>query len=87
MIGSRDSVGRADDVIALASGEKIVPIPMEGIIVTSPFVQGVIMFGRERNQVGVLVEPCPEHAVDVLDDNAVTAFKDQIWFVFPLLGP
>ncbi|KAN0080413.1 hypothetical protein V8E55_009979 [Tylopilus felleus] len=72
-------VGRADDVIALASGEKIVPILMEGIIVTSPFVQGVIMFGRERNQVGVLVEPCPEHAVDVLDDNAVTAFKDQIW--------
>jgi long-subunit acyl-CoA synthetase (AMP-forming) len=77
-----DSVGRADDVITLASGEKTVPTPMEGIIIGSPLLQGAVMFGRERNQVGVLVEPRPEHAVDVLDENAVAAFRNEIWSVF-----
>ena len=88
-IGSSDSVGRADDVITLASGEKTVPTPMEGIITTSPLLQGAVMFGRGRNQAGVLVEPCCEHAVDMLDDNAVAAFRNEIWFVFqsfPLCG-
>ena len=76
-----NSVGRADDVIMLASGEKTVPAPMEGIIGSSPFVQGVLMFGRERNQVGVLVEPRPEHVVDIQDDNAIAEFRNKIWYV------
>ncbi|KAH7890602.1 putative nonribosomal peptide synthetase [Phlebopus sp. FC_14] len=50
-------VGRTDDVITLASGEKAVPAPMESIITSSPILQGAVMFGRERNQVGILVEP------------------------------
>ncbi|KAF8555340.1 putative nonribosomal peptide synthetase [Imleria badia] len=72
-------VGRADDVIILASGEKTVPAPMESIIASSPLVQGVVMFGRERNQVGVLLEPRPEHAIDVSDEKAVAEFRNQIW--------
>ena len=71
-------------MIILTSGEKVVPTPMEGIIITSLLLQGVVMFGRERHQVGVLVEPRPEHAVDVMDDNAVAAFKTAIWSVPPL---
>ena len=76
-----NSVGRADDVIMLASGEKTVPAPMEGIISSGPFVQGALMFGRERNQVGVLVEPRPEHVVDIQDDNAIAEFRNKIWYV------
>ncbi|KAF8129526.1 acetyl-CoA synthetase-like protein [Boletus edulis] len=72
-------VGRADDVIILASGEKTVPAPMEGVIGSSSLVQGVVMFGRERNQVGVLIEPRPEHALDVNDEKAVAEFRNQIW--------
>ena len=64
-------------MITLASGEKMVPVPMENIIISSPLLQGVVMFGRERNQVGVLVEPRPEHAVDVLDENAVAEFRKK----------
>ena len=76
-------------MITLASGEKTVPTPMEGVIVASPLLQGAVMFGRERNQVGVLVEPRPEYSVNVLDDNAVAAFRNKIWSVFqgfPLCG-
>ncbi|KAG8221462.1 acetyl-CoA synthetase-like protein [Butyriboletus roseoflavus] len=72
-------VGRADDVIILASGEKTVPAPMENIITSSPLLQGAVMFGRERNQVGIIVEPHAEHAVEVRDDNAVAAFRNKIW--------
>ncbi|KAF8120306.1 hypothetical protein EV363DRAFT_1478563 [Boletus edulis] len=72
-------VGRADDVIILASGEKTVPAPMEDIIGSSSLVQGVVMFGRERNQVGVLIEPQPEHALDVNDEKVVAEFRNQIW--------
>ncbi|KAF8121589.1 acetyl-CoA synthetase-like protein [Boletus edulis] len=72
-------VGRVDDVIILASGEKTVPAPMESVIGSSPLVQGVVMFGRERNQVGVLIEPRPKHAIDANDERAVAEFRNQIW--------
>ncbi|KAF9238231.1 putative nonribosomal peptide synthetase, partial [Melanogaster broomeanus] len=72
-------VGRADDVIMLASGEKTVPAPMEGIIGSSPLLQGTVMFGRERNQVGILVEPRAEHVVDIRDDKAIAELRNKIW--------
>ncbi|KAF9238227.1 acetyl-CoA synthetase-like protein [Melanogaster broomeanus] len=64
-------VGRADD--------KTVPAPMEGIIGSSPLLQGTVMFGRERNQVGILVEPRLEHVVDIRDDKAIAEFRNKIW--------
>ncbi|KIJ16134.1 hypothetical protein PAXINDRAFT_76105 [Paxillus involutus ATCC 200175] len=77
------SIGRIDDVIFLASGEKIVPTPIESIIRSSlsPLVKAALMFGRERNQVGILIEPHPEHAIDVNDEKAVVEFRNKIWSV------
>ena len=72
-------VGRADDVIMLANGEKTVPGPMEGVIMSSALVQGAVMFGRERNQVGVLLEPAPAHAIDPADEIALARFRNAIW--------
>ena len=85
MAKRHDSVGRADDVIILASGEKTVPGPMESIISSSPFVYGVVIFGRERNQVGALVEPHPDHVVDTGDNDAIAEFRNKIWYVLRLL--
>ena len=81
MLMSHDSVGRAGDVIILASEEKtVLPASMESVISSSPPVQGVIMFGRERNQVGILIEP--RQAVrNVDDEKAVTELGNQIWYV------
>ncbi|KAF9235375.1 putative nonribosomal peptide synthetase [Melanogaster broomeanus] len=72
-------VGRTDDVIMLVSGEKTVPGPMEGIIGSSPLLKGTMMFGRERNQVGILIEPRLEHVVDIQDDKAIAEFRNKIW--------
>jgi long-subunit acyl-CoA synthetase (AMP-forming) len=65
-------VGRKDDVIILSTGEKTVPGPMEDAISASRLVNAAVIFGRERSQVGVLIEPkaYPE------DPNA---FIDDIW--------
>lgn len=72
-------VGRSDDVLILANGEKTVPGPLEGMILAHPMVQGAIMFGRERNQVGVLVEPKAQYAFDPSDQAALAAFRNSIW--------
>ena len=63
------------------SGEKVVPIPQEGIITASPMISGAVMFGRAQSQCGVLVEPANEYAVDHNVPGAITSFKDAIWLV------
>ncbi|KAF9058549.1 putative aminoadipate reductase [Rhodocollybia butyracea] len=72
-------VGRVDDVIIHSSGEKTVPGPFEDKVGKSPLLRAVIMFGRERDQPGVLVEPSPENQVDVEDPPQVSAFRNKIW--------
>jgi hypothetical protein len=41
----------------LSSGEKVVPAPIEEAILADKRIKSAILFGRERNQVGVLIEP------------------------------
>ncbi|KAJ1310584.1 hypothetical protein OPQ81_007313 [Rhizoctonia solani] len=48
--------GRLDDQIVLHNGEKVNPGPMEAEIVKCPIVRYAVVFGRERNQTGVLIE-------------------------------
>ncbi|KAF9232884.1 hypothetical protein BU15DRAFT_80709 [Melanogaster broomeanus] len=72
-------VGRLDDVLVLSSGEKTVPAPIENMMGSNPFLSGVCMFGRGRHQVGILVEPRAEYAIDVADDKQVAEFRNKIW--------
>ncbi|KAF8192961.1 putative aminoadipate reductase [Pholiota molesta] len=65
-------VGRKDDVIVHTSGEKTVPAPME-------IVSGVVMFGRSRDQAGVLIEVKPPFAIDVKDTTALTGLRNKLW--------
>ncbi|KAJ3537775.1 hypothetical protein NM688_g6625 [Phlebia brevispora] len=71
--------GRKDDVLVLGSGEKIVPLPQEGRITASPMVAAAVMFGRGKSQCGVLIEPRPQFAVNVHDEESVIAFRNEIW--------
>ncbi|KAF8953018.1 putative aminoadipate reductase [Flammula alnicola] len=74
-------VGRVDDVIIHASGEKTVPPPIENVVMSSPCIMGVVMFGRAHDQPGILVEPKPQYAVDTDDEAQVAAFRNLIWSV------
>ncbi|KAF7316041.1 Aminoadipate reductase [Mycena indigotica] len=71
-------VGRLDDVIIMANGEKTVPGPMEDVISGSPYISSALMFGREQNQVGVLVEPSPL-AIDPTTNDLRMDFPDLVW--------
>ena len=39
------------------------------------------MFGREREQAGVLVEPSPGNAIDPNDTAALAEFRTKLWCV------
>jgi len=56
----------------LSTGEKSVPLAAEGHIGGHPFVAGALMFGRGREQVGLLVEPRPEHSIPPGDESALS---------------
>lgn len=69
----------ADSTEYIPTGEKVVTIPQESFIVSSPLVSGCVMFGRGKSRCGVLVEP-----LDPVDPNApaaLTDFCDKIWLV------
>ncbi|KAG2060872.1 putative aminoadipate reductase [Suillus hirtellus] len=72
-------VGRLDDVLVLSSGEKTVPAPMESIISANPHVNGTVIFGRGRNQVGILIEPRAGCGIDVDDEKDLAKFRNQVW--------
>ena len=74
-----ESVGRLDDVLIMANGEKAVPGPMEDVMGASPFVTGAVMFGRERNQVGVLIEPNHDYQLDPTDEEQLVKYRNLIW--------
>ncbi|GJE97028.1 acetyl-CoA synthetase-like protein [Phanerochaete sordida] len=72
-------VGRKDDVIILGTGEKIVPLTQEGVVLSSPLVAGCVMFGREREQAGILVELSAGHAVEASDLPALARARNELW--------
>ena len=73
------STGRKDDVIVLSTGEKVVPIPQEGLITSSPLANGAVVFGRGRDECGVLIEPSDQLIVDTQDPASVIEFRNRIW--------
>ncbi|KAF9007727.1 acetyl-CoA synthetase-like protein [Hymenopellis radicata] len=69
-------VARVDDVIVLSSGEKLVPAPAEDLINSSPLVSLCMFFGREQQNVGVIVQPLENIRSE--DETAVNTFKESI---------
>lgn len=67
-----------DDVIVLANGEKTVPAPIEGGMMLHPSVQGAVVFGEGRFQVGLLVELKKDVAYE--DDESA---RNDLWYVVP----
>ncbi|EGG00329.1 uncharacterized protein MELLADRAFT_79245 [Melampsora larici-populina 98AG31] len=72
-------VGRLDDQITLSNSEKINPIPSETTIRSNHAINGVLLFGRGKPQIGVVIEPHEKYAVDVNDRSAVERYIDLIW--------
>ena len=48
---------------------------------------GTVMFGRERDQPGVLIELEPKYAVDVNNEQEVIKARNLVWSVIWFFGP
>ena len=58
--GEVQIVGRNDDVIVLATGEKVLPNMAERILEQEPSIRRAVMFGQGQAETGVLIEPAGE---------------------------
>ena len=65
--------------MTLSSGEKTVPAPMESIVGANCYVNGTMMFGRGRAQVGILIEPRAGYEFDINDETQLAEFRNQVW--------
>lgn len=71
-------VGRKDDVIVHTTGEKTVPAPLEDIIASHPGIQGVIVFGEQQNQPGVLIE-LKDTTRYPRNDEDLKSIRNELW--------
>ncbi|KAL6719407.1 hypothetical protein ACLMJK_003647 [Lecanora helva] len=68
------AIGRKDDMIVLATGEKVIPHVLESSLSESECVKGAIAFGDGQFELGVLVEP---RLPTLPQDHA--SFVSKIW--------
>ena len=47
-----------------------------------PHVAACVMFGRERFQTGVIIEPKPQYQFDPSDEMKLANFRNMIWYGF-----
>lgn len=78
------AVGRDDDILVLATGEKADPLVLEAMLGEAPFVRAAVAFGDHRFHLGVLVEPPP--ALVPADDAALEALRASVWDVVQAAG-
>jgi acyl-CoA synthetase (AMP-forming)/AMP-acid ligase II/NAD(P)-dependent dehydrogenase (short-subunit alcohol dehydrogenase family) len=67
-------LGRTDDLICLATGEKVRPTILESLLRQHDKVKAATAFGDNRFELGVIVE-----TTEPLDPDQVKAFKESIW--------
>jgi acyl-coenzyme A synthetase/AMP-(fatty) acid ligase/nucleoside-diphosphate-sugar epimerase len=70
-----NAVGRNDDTIVLATGEKVQPQLLEAALCESPLVKAAVVFGENHFEIGVLVQPAQE----LVGEDEVKGFKKIIW--------
>lgn len=66
--------GRKDDILVLANGEKVNPIPLEQFVQVDASVKGVLLTGNGRTQTVLLIEP-----KDTLDETGRSQLLDELW--------
>ncbi|OBZ65860.1 L-aminoadipate-semialdehyde dehydrogenase [Grifola frondosa] len=72
-------LGRADDLVVLATGEKVRPTGLEQAVSEDPRVRGAVAIGEGRFQLGLLVEAAPHVQLDPTDSAAVREYVESIW--------
>ncbi|KAL4940296.1 hypothetical protein BDV06DRAFT_230437 [Aspergillus oleicola] len=69
-----NAVGRNDDTIVLATGEKVQPQILEAALCESSLVKSAVAFGEHQFEIGVLVQTASEMSLEQYDE-----FKKKLW--------
>ena len=67
------------------AGEKVVPLKQEGTVTSCGAVAGAVMFGRGREQCGILIEPQPDFAIHPADLCGRDQYINIIWYASLIL--
>lgn len=67
-------IGRSDNLIVLANGEKFSPQTLESSLVGSPLIKEAIAFGQGQVEIGVIVQPSRE-----VPDGHRDSFLKSVW--------
>ena len=67
-------LGRVDDIIVLATGEKANPRILESMLFNDPNINVAVAFGDGQFELGVIIQPSSSIAV-----TDIERFKDSIW--------
>ncbi|MCJ1382583.1 hypothetical protein MMC17_005696 [Xylographa soralifera] len=68
-------VGRADDIVVFANGEKVNPVTTETLIQSHPEVRAALVIGEGRNYPALLIEPTD--ALDTVAEKAI--ILESLW--------
>lgn len=69
-------LSRTDDVVVLATGEKVLPGIFEAELGHDPACKTAVVVGQSQFEAGILVEPRNDN---LHDPNEVEAFRDHVW--------
>ena len=72
-------LGRADDLIVLANGEKIRCTSFEATVANDTRVKDCIAFGEGRNHLGIIVEAASELDQESSEEIQAAKFVEAIW--------
>lgn len=68
---------RLDDLIVLSNGEKVDPTPLEAAVCKSRFVKAAVVFGAQRDSLGMIVI-CSELAVNMTKEEVIVAITPEL---------
>lgn len=75
------AIGRSDDLIVLANGEKVTPRILETMLFENELVNAAVAFGSGQFELGVIVQPSSHTRVADHD-----LFKESIWPIISKAG-
>lgn len=75
------AVGRADDIVVLATGEKANPLILETMLSEVPLIKSAIAFGENQFHLGVIIEP-----LEPLSAEQEAVFREKVWPIVNAAG-